>query len=56
MIERLNDYELGRLDHEETVALFQELLDTGMIYHLQGFYGRTANQLLATGEIHLPPR
>ena len=44
-------YEDGELTHEETVALFQELLDTGMIDHLQGSYHRMARILLDAGEI-----
>jgi len=44
-------YEDGELTHEETVALFQELLNTGMIDHLQGSYHRMARILLENGEI-----
>ena len=50
-------YEDGELTHEETVCLFQELLDTGMIDHLQGSYARVALHLYNNGEIALkePP-
>ena len=44
-------YEDGDLDHEETVALFQELVSTGMIDHLQGSYHRMALILIESGEI-----
>ena len=44
-------FEDGDLTHEETVALFQELLDTGMIDHLQGSYHRMAQILIESGEI-----
>jgi hypothetical protein len=44
-------YEDGELTHEETVALFQELVSTGMIDHLQGSYHRMALILIQNGEI-----
>jgi competence protein ComGC len=44
-------YEDGELTHEETVALFQELVSTGMIDHLQGSYHRMAMILIESGEI-----
>jgi hypothetical protein len=44
-------YEDGELTHEETVALFQELISTGMIDHLQGSYHRMALILIQNGEI-----
>lgn len=31
-------YESCELDDEATIELFQHLLDTGMIWSLQGFY------------------
>lgn len=45
-------YEEGDLDHEQTVKLFQHLLDTGIVWQLQGHYGRTAKAMLEAGEIH----
>jgi hypothetical protein len=44
-------YENGELGYDETVSLFQALLDTGMINHLQGSYQRVAAHLLADGAI-----
>ena len=44
-------YEDGDLDHDETVALFQELVSSGMIDHLQGSYHRMALILIERGEI-----
>ena len=47
-------YENGELGYDETVTLFQALLDTGMIHHLQGSYSRMAADLLWAGAITLP--
>ena len=44
-------YEQGSLSQEETLTLFQDLLDSGDVWRLQGHYGRTAVQLLEAGLI-----
>lgn len=44
-------YESGELDEEQVVALFQNLLDTGALYHLQGHYHRVASDMLRAGLI-----
>jgi len=42
-------YEEGNLEDDEVINLFQELIDTGLLYSLQGTYGRTAQQLIDAG-------
>lgn len=42
-------YESGELDEEGIIELFQNLIDTGLAWQLQGSYGRTANVLIDTG-------
>lgn len=42
-------YESGELDCDEMVALFQELIDNGQAWRLQGSYGRTAYDLIQQG-------
>ena len=46
-------FEAGELDEDEVIALFQELCDTGVIYHLQGSYQRIAQQMIQDGLISL---
>lgn len=47
-------YEAGELSDEETIELFQRLVDSGLVWSLQGSYGRTAWDLIKSGDIHLP--
>ena len=42
-------YEQGELEDDEVVELFQELINTGMAWSLQGHYGRTAKALIEAG-------
>lgn len=51
---RLVAYESGELDEQETLELFEELVQTGLAWQLQGHYGRTAMYLIETGEIADP--
>lgn len=48
---RLHEYEMGRLSEEEVLALFQELVDSRVVWQLQGIYGRRAAQLIEAGLI-----
>ena len=44
-------YESGELSKDEIIAFFQHLVDTGLVGHLQGHYGRTAQTLIAAGYV-----
>jgi hypothetical protein len=51
LISQIMDYECGMMDDEETLALFSELISSGMAWTLQGSYGRTARTLIELGYI-----
>lgn len=49
LVGRIIDFEAELLTDEETLELFQELVDTGIAWQLQGFYGRAAASLIEQG-------
>ncbi len=48
-IDQIIRYENGELDEEQTIEMFQQLIDTGLVWQLQGSYGRTAMNLIDEG-------
>ena len=48
--ELLVRFEQGRLSDNETVALFQRLIDSGDVWTLQGTFGRFAIWLIHEGK------
>ena len=48
---RITEYEKGELNEQQTIELFQELVDSGIVWDLQGHYGRLAYQLMEAGLI-----
>jgi phage antirepressor YoqD-like protein len=55
-VSQIMAYENGEMEQPEMIAFFQFLLDSGMIYSLQGSYQRTAQQLIEAGLIEQPKR
>jgi hypothetical protein len=49
IVDRIIAYEQGDMDQEEAVRFFQELVDDGLVWGLQGHYGRTAARLIEAG-------
>ena len=45
------DYEEGNLNDDDIVNGFQHLLDSGLVWQLQGSYQRMANAMLEAGLI-----
>jgi hypothetical protein len=54
IVGKIMAFEQGELENEEVYALFQFLLDSGMIHSLQGSYQRMAEDLLLAGVICMP--
>ena len=48
------EYEAGKLDLEGEVTLFQELVNGGLAWELQGSYGRRAVELIKQGLVDDP--
>lgn len=43
-------------DEDEILEAWQYLIDTGLAWSLQGWYGRTAADLIDAGLCHVPER
>lgn len=56
-LDRLIEWEDGQLPEEAETELFQELVDSGVAWQLQGMYGRRAVELIRAGLVtQLPNR
>jgi len=49
MVNKIIRYENGQMNEDETIQFFQELIDSGLAWSLQGHYGRVANSLIEEG-------
>ncbi len=49
MVDKIIRYENGEMNTTEVVEFFQELINNGLAWSLQGHYGRTASQLIDLG-------
>jgi hypothetical protein len=49
LLDKIMAYEGGEWDEDSTIEFFQELIDNGMAWTLQGHYGRTAKELIEAG-------
>ena len=53
LTDRIVAYETEGLSDAEFIKLFQDLINNGMAWTLQGSYGRTAKALIDNGKCHL---
>lgn len=49
VVSMMIEFEMGFLSNGDIIDLFQELIDTGQAWELQGHYGRTADDLIDAG-------
>lgn len=49
LVEDIVRFESGEMGFEETADFFQRLIDTGLAWELQGFYGRQAEEAIKAG-------
>jgi hypothetical protein len=52
MVDKIIAWESGEMDEEQEAEFFQELIDNGLAWTLQGCYGRRAMQLIEAGICH----
>lgn len=52
LLDKVINYEMGAMNREEIIDFFQELIDSGLAWELQGMYGRQAKSLLDSGLCH----
>lgn len=52
-IKRIMDFENGELSEDDEIDMFQKLINSGDVWHLQGSYGRHAMNLLRAGKCEL---
>jgi len=51
-VDKIMRYEGGEMSEDEEVQFFQELIDSGDAWTLQGHYGRTAMMHINNGMCH----
>lgn len=52
MIEDIKRYENGEMNEEQEAEFFQSLLDTGIIFSLQGHYQRQMDRMIENGVVN----
>jgi len=49
LVGQIIKYENGSMEEKEMISFFQDLINNGMAWNLQGHYGRTAMALIEEG-------
>jgi len=52
LVDKIIAWESGEMTEEEVIKFFQELIDSGQAWTLQGNYGRMAKNLIEAGFCH----
>jgi len=55
-VQDIIDYEEGAMEWERMVEFFQEMIDSGIVWNLQGSYGRMAHRLIVEGHCDAPSK
>jgi len=53
-VDKIVRYESGEMPEDEEIKFFQELINSGDAWKLQGHYGRTAMMYINAGLCHKP--
>ena len=48
-IDNIMAFESGELNEQQTIEFFQSIIDSGLVWQLQGSYGRFARNLIEAG-------
>lgn len=51
LVDKFVRFENDEMEDDETIDFFQYLVDTGMVWRLQGSYGRMAQYLIEIGVV-----
>ena len=51
-VDKIMDFESGYMENKDLPDFFQELIDDGSAWTLQGMYGRIASSLIKSGVCH----
>jgi hypothetical protein len=54
LVDKMMAWESDEMSETEAIAFFQELVNTGIVWMLQGSYGRQAMRFLEAGLVFRP--
>ena len=54
LINQIMSWESGEMNETDEDTFFQDLVNSGLVWQLQGMYGRNAVALASAGRITLP--
>lgn len=52
-VDKIMEFESGEMSPNDVVRFFGELIDSGLVWKLQGSYGRTAHSLIENGYLSI---